>query len=66
MKWCLMERYVVQFLFLSWSTVFASLLIRMLPTGQIKWHETESRDPCNKASCDRGSSLPHGMQGQGR
>lgn len=40
----------------------------MLPTGQINHHETESRDPCNKTSCGRGSSspLPHGMQGQGR
>lgn len=28
MKWCLMERYVVQLLFFSWSTAFASL-----PTG---------------------------------
>lgn len=66
MKWCLMERYVVQLLFLSWSTVFASLPLGMLPTGQIKQHEAESRAPFNKTCCCVSSSLFHGMQGQGK
>lgn len=66
MKWCLMERYVVQLLFLCWSRVFTSLPIGMLPTGQIKQREIESRDPYNKTGCCASSSLPQGVQGQGQ